>query len=101
VVDVAGGILTAVSAHVEGGRGDELVEAFERLAEGPRPDGLLRSELLRARDGRWVVQTLWRDRQSLDAMRATTDAPAAPQLFLDVGAEPTLEVLEVAADLSG
>jgi heme-degrading monooxygenase HmoA len=94
-------ILTVVSAHVDAERGDDLAEAFRRLVQRPTPDGLLRSELLRGADGRWAVHTLWRDRAALDAMRASTDVPAAPRLFLDVGAEPSLEILELAAEAPG
>ena len=96
---MTGRILTAVSARVDADRVEELVEGFRRLGDGPAPAGLLRSELLRGPDERWVVQTLWRDREALDAMRADVDVPAAPQLFIDVGARPTLEVFEVAAAL--
>jgi quinol monooxygenase YgiN len=99
VIAVTGRIVTAVSARVDAVRADELVEGFRRLVEGPTPVGLLRSELLRGPDERWVVQTLWRDRQALDAMRATAEVPAALQLFIDVGVQPTLEIFEVAADV--
>ena len=93
-------VLTAVSATVDPAREAELVAAFRRLTEDPTPDGLLRTELLRGPAGRWLVQTLWRDRAALDAMRAAPEPPAAPELFRSVGAEPALEILEVAADLS-
>jgi hypothetical protein len=42
----------------------------------------------------WRI-TLWRDRASLDAMRAGPEPPAAPRLFSQVGAEPSLQVYEV------
>ncbi len=94
-------VVTAVSAAVDSEREDELVAGFRVMAGEPRPEGLLRSELLRGPDGRGVVQTLGRDRAALDARRARPEPPAAPTLFRSVGAEPTLEILEVAADLSG
>jgi hypothetical protein len=98
---VTGRILTVVSGHVDPARGSELIEGFGRLTDGPTPDGLVRSELLQGPGGRWVVQTLWRDRAALDAMRARPEPPAAPTLFRSVGSDPVLEILEVAADLTG
>ncbi len=91
-------VLTEVSASVDPEREADLLAGFENLARSPFPDGLLRSELLRGPDGQWRIQTLWRDRAALDAMRAGTEPPAAPTLFRSVGAEPTLTILDVAAD---
>lgn len=93
-------ILTEVSATVDPERESDLVAAFGDLPRSAFPDGLLRSELLHGANGRWRIQTLWRDRAALDAMRAGSEPPVAPTLFLNVGAEPTLEILEVAADQS-
>lgn len=91
-------ILTDVSATVEPSRESELRDGFRTLTRHEVPDGLERTELLRGPDGRWHIQTLWRDRAALDAMRASGEPPAAPALFRTVGAEPALTVLEVAAD---
>ncbi|HWJ80965.1 MAG TPA: antibiotic biosynthesis monooxygenase [Nocardioides sp.] len=88
-------VLTEVFAVVAADREDELLRGFDRLLEEPTPDGLLRTELLRGTDG-WRIQTLWRDRAALDAMRASGEPPAAPRLFASVGAEPSLRILEVA-----
>ncbi|HEY3408807.1 MAG TPA: hypothetical protein VGK53_11610, partial [Propionicimonas sp.] len=63
----------------------------------PRPDGLERTELLRDSDGLWRIQTLWRDQQALDAMRAAPEPPAAPQLFRQIGSDPKLRILRVEA----
>ncbi|MFI7483365.1 antibiotic biosynthesis monooxygenase [Kocuria sp. M1R5S2] len=92
-------VLTEVSARVSPERETELLNGYRALAAQPYPDGLLRSELLRAGDGRWRVQTLWRDQAALDAMRARPEPPAAPRLFRSVGAEPSLVVWQVAVSL--
>lgn len=92
-------VLTEVSAEVEPDRENELVAGFRELLEGPVPDGLLRTELLRGSDGSWRIQTLWRDRAALDAMRASPEPPAAPALFTQVGGKPSLTILEVEAQL--
>jgi hypothetical protein len=92
---MAAQILTEVSATVDANREIELVEGFREITAGGIPDGLVRTELLRGQDGQWRIQTLWRDREALDAMRARPEPPAAPRLFSNVGAEPTLQVYEV------
>jgi hypothetical protein len=88
-------ILTDTSATVDADREAELVDGFRSIMAGGVPDGLLRTELLRGTDGQWRIQTLWRDRAALDAVRAQPEPPAAPRLFTSVGAEPSLQVFEV------
>jgi hypothetical protein len=86
-------ILTVVSATADPSREAELRADFQSLDSVP-VDGLLRTELLRTAPGAWRIQTLWRDRDALvEQMRAATEAPAAPRIFL--GADPSPETLEV------
>jgi hypothetical protein len=87
-------ILTEVSATVDANREVELVKGYREITAGA-PDGLVRTELLRGQDGQWRIQTLWRDRAALEAMRARAEPPAALRLFRRVGAEPSLQVYEV------
>jgi hypothetical protein len=93
---VSGPVLTEVSAVVAADREASLLAGYRDLLGQPMPDGLLRTELLRGQDGQWRIQTLWRDRAALDAMRAGPEPPAAPRLFREVGAEPVLTVFDVA-----
>jgi hypothetical protein len=87
-------ILTVVSATLDPSHEAELLAGFQRILADPTPDGLIRTELLRGATRIWRIQTLWRDRATLDKMRATSE-PAAPRLFRSVGAEPTLQIFEV------
>jgi quinol monooxygenase YgiN len=93
---MTGQVLTEVSAVVAPEREAALVAAFRELVAQPMPDGLVRTELLSGQDGRWRIQTLWRDRAALDAMRAAPDPPAAPRLFREVGAYPALAIFDIA-----
>jgi heme-degrading monooxygenase HmoA len=93
---MAGQILTDVSATVDADREAELVAGFRQMTAGGTPDGLVRTVLLSGPERQWRVQTLWRDRAALDAMRAGPEPPAAPRLFSQVGAEPSLQIYEVA-----
>jgi hypothetical protein len=92
---VAGQVLTEVSAIVAADREAALVARYHELLAQPMPNGLVRTELLRGQDGHWRIQTLWRDRAALDAMRAGPEPPAAPQLFRRVGGDPVLTVFDV------
>jgi hypothetical protein len=89
-------VLTEVRATVDPSRREALVAEFEALLAEPKPDGLLRTELLEV-DGEWRIQTLWRDREALAAMRADAAEPAAPKLFRSVGAVPQLTIMDVCA----
>ena len=75
-----GPVLTEVRAAVEPSQHDALVAGFEAMLAEPRPDGLLRTELSQA-DTEWRTQTLWNHRQSLAAIRASTEEPAAPAVL--------------------
>ncbi|MDF2270506.1 hypothetical protein P2Q00_34525 [Streptomyces coacervatus] len=94
---MTGQVLTEVSAAVAPEREADLVAAYRELVAGTLPDGLVRTELLGGQDGHWRIQTLWRDRAALDAMRAAPEGPAAPRLFREVGAEPALALFDVKA----
>lgn len=95
-----GPVLTEVRATVDASQHESLVAGFAALLAQPRPDGLLRSELLHA-DGEWRIQTLWRDREALAAMRSSTEEPAAPKLFRSVGADAELTIMDVRASSEG
>jgi heme-degrading monooxygenase HmoA len=88
-------VVTVVDAVVPADREDELVEMFRRLVASPKPDGLLRSELLRGQEGQWRIQTTWRDRDAVMALRARGEPPAAAALLDAVGATHTHDVFAV------
>lgn len=80
-------VLTSVAAKVDPDRETDLLAGYRQLSAGPRPDGLLRSELLRGQDGVWQIQTTWRDLDSLRAVRMAGGRPAAIELLDSIGAE--------------
>ncbi|MBW1597884.1 antibiotic biosynthesis monooxygenase [Streptomyces sp. JJ38] len=88
-------ILTEVSAIVAPEREADLVAAYRDLVASALPAGLVRTDLLSGADGRWRIQTVWRDSAALEAARAAPDGPAAPRLFRDVGSDPKLAVFDV------
>ena len=93
-------IVTVVDAVVPADREAELIEGFRRMAAGSTPDGLVRTELLRGQEGRWRIQTTWRDREAVIALRARGEGPAAMRLLDAVGATHTHTVFTVEEMLS-
>jgi hypothetical protein len=88
-------IMTSVTARVPQDREQELVDGYRELGREEKPDGFLRSELLRGDGGRWLLQTLWRDRDALLALRAAGKPPAVVALLDRLGAEHSHELLHV------
>ena len=80
-------IMTVVSAVVAPDREAELPSGFRIMTETTMPDGLIRSELLRGQHGTWRIESLWRDWNALQKVRASGQQPAAIELFERAGAE--------------
>ena len=80
-------VVTAVDAMVDPAREADLVDGYRQLSQGDKPDGLVRSELLRGQDGAWRIQSTWRDFDSLMAVRESGKPPAAAELLDKIGAK--------------
>ena len=78
--------ITSVAATAPAEREGDLLAGYRRLNQTGKPDGLLRSELLRAESGRWLIQTLCRDKEASVAARRAGQSPAALVLLDSVGA---------------
>lgn len=94
-------VMTVVSALVPVDKEQHLVEGYRRLVAGAKPDGLLRTELLQGRDGRWVVQTLWRDLATVVALRQSGQPPAVLALLDSLQLEHSHEALTVQEEYAG
>lgn len=88
-------VVTVVDATVDEARAQDLLDGYRRLMEAPKPDGMLRSELLRGQGGVWRIQTTWRDRDTLIAVRNSGKPPAALELLDQMGAEHSHDLFVV------
>ncbi len=88
-------VVTAIDATVDPEREHDLVDGYRQMNEAPKPDGFLRSELLRGQGGSWRIQTTWRDRDALIALRQSGRPPAALELLERLGAEHSHGVFAV------
>jgi len=88
-------VVTAVDAVVDPAREADLLDGYRQLNATAKPDGLLRSELLRGRDGAWRIQTTWRDMDAILAVRKAGMPHAAQELLERVGATHSHSVFTV------
>ncbi len=88
-------VVTAVDATVDPEREQDLLHGYRQMNAGPKPDGFLHSELLRGQGGLWRIQTTWRDRDALMALRRSGKPPAALELLDRLGAEHSHGVFAV------
>ncbi len=88
-------IITSVDATVDEDMVDALREGYRALSSGPRPTGLISTQLLRGQNGNWRIQTTWRDRATLMELRKSGQPPAALELLDRVGATHTHAVFVV------
>ncbi|MEA2715854.1 MAG: hypothetical protein QOI99_171 [Actinomycetota bacterium] len=94
-------VVTAVDATVDPEREQDLLDGYRQMISAPKPDGLVRSELLRGQGGRWRIQTTWRNREALVALRTSGHPPAALELLDRVGAEHSHGVFTVEESFGG
>ncbi len=88
-------VITSVTAVVPAGQEEVFLAGYRALLAQDKPEGLLRSELLRGEGGRWLLQTLWRDRAAIIASRSPGAPAPALALFEQIGAQPAHELLHV------
>lgn len=91
-------IITVLEASVAQDRAPELVAAYRDGITNLEP-GIVQTWLVQsvADPGVWRIQTAWRDREALQAMRTSGQTPKGVLFFRAVGAEPALSLWEVAA----
>jgi hypothetical protein len=93
-------VMTMLEAHVETDRWEALRAAYEARADLSGPGPIVESFLIQGVEepNTWRIVTVWRDRESLAAMRASGETPTGVLVFRDAGAEPRLSVFTVAAN---
>lgn len=94
-------VITSVEAVVDAAREQELLDGYRQMTARAWPDGLLRAELLRGREGRWRLQSTWRDMQAILTLRASGVRPAALDLLESVGAKHEHAVFTVEQSYDG
>jgi hypothetical protein len=91
--------VTIVEGAVGAAREGDLRSAWEN-APTPLPAGFIESSLLRREDGTWRIVTVWESREVVLAMRGSGQPPAAPMMFQQVGAEPSVSMWTVEGRIS-
>ncbi len=91
-------IMSVLEAHVEKEAWPVLQDAYTR-AILELEAGIVQTFLLHSTGDPtvWRIATLWRDREALEAMRATGQTPTGVKIFRTADAEPELKMFEVPA----
>jgi len=88
-------VITTIDARIQPESEQGLLDGFRQINDGHKPEGLVRSELLRGQGGAWRIQTTWRNRDALMAVRNSGEPPAAMALLGRLGAEHSHAVFTV------
>jgi len=94
-------MMTITEAHVQKEKWADLEKAFEELAKNA-PAGVQEAFLVQSVDDPtlWRIIGHWRSRAEFEEMRRTTETPGAIRILLEVGAQPKLEMFDVAGHAS-
>ena len=94
-------VITFVRGKVPSSKVEEFETGYESLKKVPKPKGLIASYLLQdANDMEvYMIETVWESLEALEKMR-NEKKPAAPSLFLKVGAKPTLIIYNMMNKIS-
>ena len=95
VVHVGKTIMGVVTAHVVPEREQEFLAGIRAILSAEKPEGFLRYEVLRGRDGAWLIHSLWRDREAMSALRAQGKTPEVLLLLDKVGATHSHDLFTV------
>ena len=90
-------VVSMVTAAIAPDRVAEITGPFSEAIRGGMPERR-QTTLLRGEGNRWIVMTVWRSREDLDAYLSSVEEPFARRLFRQAGGEPTVEIFEVVLD---
>jgi quinol monooxygenase YgiN len=93
-------VMTMLEARVAPERWESLRASYAERARLSEEGPVVESFLVQADDDpeTWRIVTVWRDRESLDAMRASGETPTGVLIFRDADAEPRLSIFNVLAN---
>jgi quinol monooxygenase YgiN len=93
-------VMTMLEARVSPERWEALRASYAERARPSEDAPVVESFLVQAADDpeTWRIVTVWRDRESLDAMRGSGEAPTGVLIFRDADAEPRLSIFNVLAN---
>jgi quinol monooxygenase YgiN len=93
-------VMTMLEARVSPERWEALRASYAERARPSEDAPVVESFLVQSDDDpeTWRIVTVWRDRESLDAMRASGETPTGVLIFRDADAEPRLSIFNVFAN---
>jgi creatinine amidohydrolase/Fe(II)-dependent formamide hydrolase-like protein/quinol monooxygenase YgiN len=93
-------VMTVLEARVSPERWEALRASYAERARLSEDAPVVESFLVQSDDDpqTWRIVTVWRDRESLDAMRGSGETPTGVLIFRDADAEPRLSIFNVLAN---
>ena len=92
-------VVTMVSATIAPERASDVTGPFSKAVRAGMPERR-QTSLMRGDGDRWLIVTVWRSRDDLDAYLASVDEPFALRLLRSAGGAPEVEVFELVVDSS-
>lgn len=92
--------MTVLEARVAPERWEALRASYAERVRLSEDSPVVESFLVQADDDPeiWRIVTVWRDRESLEVMRASGETPTGVLIFRDADAEPRLSIFTVFAN---
>jgi hypothetical protein len=89
-------VITILEGKVSEEKWEEFKASYRKLDKNA-PNSPTQSFLVQSRDkpGVWKIITLWNNKEVLQNVRSSGKTPKGVELFQNVGAEPTLSILDV------
>ena len=94
-------VISIVEGKVPLSKIESFESSYEVLRHRPKPDGWMRSSLLKdsKKAGVYRIETVWEDRESFENMICSVPRPTPSELFENVGAKSTVEVFEITQNI--
>ncbi len=90
-------VKTIVRGKVPRERQKEFESAYASLRNSKLPAGLTESMLIKVRgkEDIYIIETIWKDYESLENMKKNTETPEAIRLFREFGIFSGLEICDI------
>ena len=92
-------VVTMVRARIATDHVPDVTGPFSKAVRAGMPERR-QTTLLRGEGDLWLIVTVWRSRDDLDAYLASAEEPFALRLFRNAGGAPEVDVFEVVVDSS-
>jgi hypothetical protein len=92
-------VLSLVTARISPERRHEVIGPYEQMVGAGLPDAIRETFLLvDLDDDQMAIATIWRSREDLETVRASSEEPFARRVLREAGGEPLAQFFEIVAE---